>query len=124
MELRAGMQACVASAAALDGFYGSIRDLVQIVQSNSIAWRANKTARHAQIAEAFRLSFKIGPKSFASLKTTLEELFLFRDEAIHPTARRANLPCLPTTKLRRSALQANVQILSPRASDKERGRAD
>jgi hypothetical protein len=84
-ELRAGMQACLAAAAAIDGFYGTVRDLGTIPSEVSKTWRHKKLARYKQIAETIRLSFDIGPKVFADVRPRLEMLFMFRDEAVHPT---------------------------------------
>jgi len=83
-ELRAGMQACLAAAAAIDGFYGTVKDVAPAPSEVSEKWRAKGLARYKQIAETIRLSFEISPKVFADIRPRLKMLFMFRDEAVHP----------------------------------------
>jgi hypothetical protein len=92
-ELRAGMQACVAAAIAIDGFYGTVVDRAPVPDDMKKRWRKGHLARYKQIAEALRRSFEIGPKTFVQVRDFLKTLFMFRDEAVHPTAAiRAPVP--------------------------------
>jgi hypothetical protein len=63
-EFEASMQAMAAPAIALDAFYVSVKQRIEIPQDISDAWRKTKTARHVQISEVLRLGFNLGPKSF------------------------------------------------------------
>jgi hypothetical protein len=84
-ELRSGMQAIVAAAAAIDGFYGTVKDCCPVPDQIIESWRKSKLARAKQIAETFRRSFQIKQVTFNEIRSRLDELFTFRDEAIHPT---------------------------------------
>jgi hypothetical protein len=79
------MQAITAAAIAMDAFYGCVKERIEIPQETRDIWRKNRTARHAHVSEVLRLAFRIGPKSFARLRTTVKEIMRFRDLAVHPS---------------------------------------
>jgi hypothetical protein len=83
-EFEAAMQAMAAAAIALDAFYASVKERIEIPQAIKDAWKKNRTARHAQVSEVLRLAFKIGPKSFETLRTVVKEIMRFRHLAVHP----------------------------------------
>ena len=85
-ESAAGMQAIMSAAIALDAFYAQLKERVVISKDLLSAWRKNKTARPTQIAETSRLAFDVKAKSIDHLRLVLEEIFRFRDTAVHPPA--------------------------------------
>ena len=86
LEMREGMQAISAAAIAIDGFYGTVVDRCPLPGDVAKKWREKKLARYSQVAEALRMSFKIGNKSFLEIRDHLKVVFAFRDEAVHPSA--------------------------------------
>ncbi|MES2895502.1 MAG: hypothetical protein V4759_05690 [Pseudomonadota bacterium] len=118
-ELRAGMQACVAAAAALDGFYGTVQHLAPPSLAMVATWKEKRTARFAQMAEMFRLATKVGPKSFAGMRAQIKTLLMFRDEAVHPTgASREPIlhPRLPVAVERRLAMYSSENAINAATS--------
>jgi hypothetical protein len=85
-EFTSGMQSVVASAIAVDAFYALVRPHVPIPEAMTRRWRTGRTARHRQIAEVLRRAFHLKPKGTAFLRQNLEQLFRFRDRAVHPPA--------------------------------------
>lgn len=85
-EFVAGMQAMISAAFAIDAFYALVKDHVNVPTTLSATWREKRTARYKQMAEVFKLGFKIGPKSFVALRKALHEVMKFRDFAVHPPA--------------------------------------
>jgi len=83
-EFAAGMQALTASAISLDALYASVRTRISISESLVKAWRKKRTARHRQVAEVFRRAFKVSPKGFGNLSNATEQIYRFRDLAVHP----------------------------------------
>jgi hypothetical protein len=83
-EFVAGMQAMMASAIAIDAFYASVKNLVEIPDETIHAWQIKNTARYSQVAEVFRRAFTIKSKSFGQLRKILKEIYRFRDLAVHP----------------------------------------
>lgn len=84
-EFESSMQAIMAAAIAIDSFYASLRDKVEIPIETTRAWRENKTARYKQIAEVFRRAFSLPPRYSVNLRRNLKEIFKIRDMAIHPS---------------------------------------
>jgi hypothetical protein len=85
-ECKASMQAIAAAGIALDAFYASVKDRIQIPEALTLRWRANRTARYKQIGEVFRQAFNIGPRSAVLVRSTMREVFDFRDKSVHPPA--------------------------------------
>ncbi len=83
-EFSAGMQALTSAAIAVDALYASVKDRVSVPDALTKAWRAKRTARHAQVAEVFRQTFRMSAKGFEHLREALEQLYKFRDLAVHP----------------------------------------
>jgi hypothetical protein len=84
-EFQSSMQAIMSSAIALDAFYAMLQDRVKIDQTLRDKWRANRTARYAQIAEVIRMAFRLKPKGSATLRNNLKEIYRLRDLAVHPS---------------------------------------
>jgi hypothetical protein len=85
-ELHAGLVALTSFAFALDGFYDTIRAEMGH-HPDEAKWRTNRTARHAQVAETLRYLLKLGPQFTALLRKAIEELYRFRDRAVHPSSK-------------------------------------
>ncbi|HAO24449.1 MULTISPECIES: hypothetical protein [unclassified Methylophaga] len=84
-ESIAGMQSIMAASIALDAYYSSIKQHVDIPQETINIWRENGTARYKQISEVFRMGFRLKPPSSKSLREILKQNFRFRDKAVHPS---------------------------------------
>jgi hypothetical protein len=85
-EFQSSMQAIMSSAIALDAFYAALQDKIQIDQTLRDKWRANRTARYAQITEVIRMAFQLKPKGSGTLRDNLKEIYKLRDLAVHPSA--------------------------------------
>lgn len=83
-EFLSGMQAIMTSCIALDSHYASVRNFVKIDADTAKAWRKNRTARYAQIAEIFRRCFNIPPKISSQVRDTFKQYFNLRNMAVHP----------------------------------------
>jgi hypothetical protein len=81
-ELHASMVAITASAFALDGFYGTVLQWIQLPEELLAAWSENHTARHARIFETLKRGFNIGRRS-GSWPGELKWLFSYRDANVH-----------------------------------------
>lgn len=101
-EFRSCMQACVAAAVAVDAFYGRVSEYMDIPRATVEAWKHNRTARHARIAEVLRRAFEVHPSKVAELKKLLKEIFHYRDRAVHP-------PPTPTQPARRPDLNLGLE---------------
>lgn len=87
-EFKAGMQAMMAAAVAIDAFYGSVKDRIAIPSDQVSAWKKNKTARYKQLSEVFRLGFHLpGDPDTKQVRHILKEVFRSRDLAVHPPAK-------------------------------------
>jgi len=83
-DLRSSMQAVVATAAAVDAFYGVLQGIVPIDEVTKGAWRERRTARYKRIAEVVRRAFRMRPRNAAQLRSALRQLYHFRDLCVHP----------------------------------------
>ncbi len=84
-ESIAGMQSIMATGIALDAYYASIKEHVEISQSTLDSWRENSTARYKQISEVLRMAFRLNNSNSKSLRNIIKQTFSFRDKAIHPS---------------------------------------
>lgn len=92
-EFESSMQAVMAAAIAVDSFYLALRDKTNIDKETIEVWRAKRTARHRQIAEVLRRAFSLKPKPSVVLRNNLQQIFKFRDLAVHPSG-NATAPVL------------------------------
>ncbi|MBU2445671.1 MAG: hypothetical protein KJ666_08875 [Bacteroidetes bacterium] len=83
-EFGYSIQSIMAASIALDAFYSSIKEFVEIPPTLTNLWRKKRTPRYAQIAEVLRRGFLIKPKGMKNLRNGLKEIFRFRDLAVHP----------------------------------------
>jgi hypothetical protein len=86
-ELREAMVAVTALAFALDGFYDVVQKEFGRHPDAESLWPKNRTARHIQVAETLRYHFKTSPDFSKAMRTTLRQLFEFRDRAVHPSSK-------------------------------------
>lgn len=84
-ESISGMQSMMASGVALDAYYASVKEHVEIPQSTLDSWRENSTGRYKQISEVFRMAFRLNNPSSTSLRDVLKQNFQFRNKAVHPS---------------------------------------
>lgn len=94
-ELRASMRSITASAFAIDAFYASVKARAPEHPHQSV-WREKGTARHKQVAETFRFHLHITKReSVKSVKSIIEQLFRFRNWAVHPGSKYRELVYRP-----------------------------
>jgi hypothetical protein len=86
-ESMAGMETIMASAIAIDAYYASVKEFINIPQSIMDSWREKRTARYKQISEVLRMAFFLKPKVTRNLKDILEQGFKLRDDTVHPNVR-------------------------------------
>lgn len=86
-EFKACLQAITAAAFAMDAFYSTVEEAAPTAEATRNAWRRNRTRRSRRVFETLRRNFPITAGSQASLGPFLDQLYSFRDLAVHPTAR-------------------------------------
>lgn len=84
VDLVASMQSVVAAATAIDGFYAALREHVGLDDKTLAAWRDGRTARYRQVAEVVRRAFTVKPSNAKQIRRALQQLYRFRDSAVHP----------------------------------------
>lgn len=98
-EFLSSMQACVACAIALDAFYATVKDCIDLPSDLTDTWRKNRTSRYAQVAEVLRRAFEVHPSKDDQLRNLVKEVFRFRDKAVHPSAEPQQPIRLPDVEL-------------------------
>lgn len=83
-EFVSGMQAIMASGIAIDAYYASVKDHIELPEDLIKTWRENGTARYKQIAEVLKRAFPMSQESAKHLRDILEQNLKFRDKAVHP----------------------------------------
>jgi hypothetical protein len=86
-EFTFSMQSIMAASIAIDAFYSSIKEFVEIPQSLTEIWRKKRTSRHAQIGEVLRRAFILKPNGTKNLRKFLQDIFKLRDLAVHPSGK-------------------------------------
>jgi hypothetical protein len=86
-EFESSMQAIMAAAIAWDSVYAVLREQIVLPPSLLERWRTGRTARYTQVAEVVRRAFSLKPKGAAILRTTLKEIYRYRDLAVHPSGK-------------------------------------
>ena len=86
-EFSSSLQAITAAVFAIDAFYATVQEASPVPEATLAAWKRNRTSRSRRVFETFRRNFPLAPASQAALKTFLDQIFSFRDAAVHPTAR-------------------------------------
>lgn len=80
-EVMASMQAVVAAAAAVDGFYGSALARTPIISNNTK--KARSRGRHRKLIAFFLQKFAIDTTFSKAFEQSLREIFEFRHSALH-----------------------------------------
>lgn len=118
-ECKAGMQAVVAGATAVDSFYGAIASRLTISDALRRSWQTNRTARYKRVVEILRSAFKMGPRSAVAIRHVLKDIYRFRGWAVHPPA-KAREPSLHP-ELRMGTEWRFVAFSFPNARELTRG---
>ena len=84
-EFESSMQAIMAAAIAMDSFYAALRDKISIPRESIKSWRENSTARYKKITETLKRAFSLHPRNCVVVRNCLNEIFKFRDLAVHPS---------------------------------------
>jgi len=92
-EFISGMQAIVSSGIAIDAYYASIKDNIELPEDLQKSWSKNGTARYKHIAEVFKRAFPINQESANYIRDILKQNLKFRDIAVHPNY-GTTAPCL------------------------------
>jgi hypothetical protein len=81
---RGSMQAIMSSAIAIDALYAVVKSKLK---PDAEPFDPEKRAprRFAQVSEQLRQAFQLKPTEFAVVRDAIEQIFKFRDEAVHPT---------------------------------------
>jgi hypothetical protein len=85
-ECKAGMVAISAAAFALDNFYSVVQRFCPGYADLRKEFERAGTARHQQISETLRRTFQVRSKEERRLRATIQEIFKYRDWAVHPPA--------------------------------------
>jgi hypothetical protein len=85
-EFATTMQAIVAAATCIDGFYDQIAPFSPVSKETKAAWLKNRTARAVQIAETLRSTFRIKPHEMTPARQSLRALYMLRDASVHPSS--------------------------------------
>lgn len=83
-EFVSGMQAMISSCIAIDAYYANLRGFIDLPERLADAWKRNRTARHKQIFEVFKIAFVIPGNVAPSLRVSIAQMFDARNKAVHP----------------------------------------
>lgn len=85
-EFQAGMLAIAAVAFALDNFQAVIMPHAPRSAALASTWAASGTPRHQRVSETIRRTFKLSNAGAKRLSEAIQEIFKFRDWAVHQPA--------------------------------------
>lgn len=86
-EFKASVQAVVAAATFFEALHAATVDRCPPPKLRTSTPRRKRAGRYAVVAEQLRRSFGLGKQGTANLRSVLREVYRFRDQAVHPTAR-------------------------------------
>ena len=86
-EFKACVQASVAAATFFEALYAAVLERVPTKPSIKGQNRRQRPARYAVVTEALRQAFGLRKQGTAKLRNVLKEVYRFRDEAVHPSAK-------------------------------------
>lgn len=86
-DFSASLQSIMAGAVALDAFYASVKERIEIDEGTLQGWRQKRTARYKQITEVLRRAFGLSPEGVSQVRFQTKNIFRFRDIAVHPDSR-------------------------------------
>jgi hypothetical protein len=82
-ELTPSIQVFVACACALDALYGQLKEHTNITREEIDKWKNNGTARHSQIVEVIRRSYKLDNHFVKAAKLNIKSIMDYRDKVVH-----------------------------------------
>lgn len=82
-EFKSAMQTFTCAAFALDAFYSALKSKMEPL--NEIGKSKGRASRFAQIAELFKVAFGQSKNGFETTRSYLEQIYKFRDQAVHPS---------------------------------------
>lgn len=87
LEFKACVQASVAAATFFEALHAVVLERLPIKPSSKGEIRRQRSARYAVVAETLRQAFGLRKQGAANLRSVLKEIYKFRDEAVHPSAK-------------------------------------
>jgi hypothetical protein len=91
-EFRASMQAMTSCAIEIDALYAAVKQKMPKT-AKPFDSEKRRGARHAQVSEAIKQAFQLKQAGFEKISEAIEQIFAFRDQAVHPTG-NFNAPVL------------------------------
>jgi hypothetical protein len=86
-EFKASVQASVAAATFFEALYAATVERMPTRPTPPGPNRRQRQARYAKVAEQLRQAFGLKKQGTANLRSVLSEVYRFRDEAVHPSAK-------------------------------------
>jgi len=86
-EFKACVQATVAAATFFEALYAAVIERMPDTPTRKGPSRHQRPARYAVVTEALRQAFGLRKEGAANLRGVLKEVYRFRDEAVHPSAK-------------------------------------
>lgn len=87
IEFKACVQATVAAATFFEALYATVLERLPTKPTNKGQNRHQRPARYAVVTETLRQAFGLKKQGTANLRSVLKEIYRFRDEAVHPSAK-------------------------------------
>ena len=84
---KASVQASVAAATFFEALYAATLERMPVKPTSKGANRRQRPARYAMVTESVRQAFGLKKQGTANLRSVLREVYRFRDEAVHPSAK-------------------------------------
>lgn len=85
-EAESSMQAMMAAVTAVEAFYANLKERTELKTTQRKNSVKSGAKRAYYVAELFKQSFRLGEKDFFNLRKDLEEIYKYRDAAVHPPA--------------------------------------
>jgi len=85
------IQCVCASAFAIDAFYASVQEHIDIPPELRDAWKKNRTSRPARISDVLRRGFVFGEATSQKIRSALDEIFPYGIRQCIPRQRCRNL---------------------------------
>jgi hypothetical protein len=82
-ELTPSIQVFVACACALDALYDQLKEHTNITREEIDNWKEKRTARHSQIVEVIRRSYKLDKHLVKAAKLNIKSIMDYRDKVVH-----------------------------------------
>jgi hypothetical protein len=86
-EFKASVQASVAAATFFEALYAATLERLPTKPTLPSPRRRQRQSRYAKVTEQLRQSFGLKKQGTANLRSVLGEVYRFRDEAVHPSAK-------------------------------------